>query len=308
MNLSAHTREWVSSVEIERRTARFWIVVVLLEGFLLLAYFALTTAEPTTEVRYLVYPSSGSMPACGPFDASPHSGDANTSSSQDRHCDRIPVRRSVHSRTIGFGATGTPTDLRIAMYAPGWGPLVAFTSPWLRLYLVPFEVLGYASLAYLVYANVLDLTRSTFSGALGLVTCVGCTVPVLTPLVGVLGGPAAGLTTTAYAWSYDIRTIIFLLTVGLLSRGAIGGVVHESCVISGRRVRGQHELMNIESARLSTPSSFERRTSLLVGIRSRRVVCVRRSDNGFRRHSSQFDCSRLDARCTLSRRSSYWEP
>jgi len=71
MNLSAHTREWVSSVEIERRTARFWIVVVLLEGFLLLAYFALTTAEPTTEVRYLVYPSSGSMPACGPFDASP---------------------------------------------------------------------------------------------------------------------------------------------------------------------------------------------------------------------------------------------
>jgi len=30
--------------------------------------------------------------------------------------------------------------------------------------------------------------------------------------------------------------------------------------------------MNIESARLSTPSSFERRTSLLVGIRSRRVV------------------------------------
>jgi len=78
------------------------------------------------------------------------------------------------------------------MYAPGWGPLVAFTSPWLRLYLVPFEVLGYASLAYLVYANVLDLTRSTFSGALGLVTCVGCTVPVLTPLVGVLGGPAAG--------------------------------------------------------------------------------------------------------------------
>jgi len=91
---------------------------------------------------------------------------------------------------------------------------VAFTSPWLRLYLVPFEVLGYASLAYLVYANVLDLTRSTFSGALGLVTCVGCTVPVLTPLVGVLGGPAAGLTTTAYAWSYDIGTIIFLLRSG----------------------------------------------------------------------------------------------
>jgi len=104
------------------------------------------------------------------------------------------------------------------MYAPGWGPLVAFTSPWLRLYLVPFEVLGYASLAYLVYANVLDLTRSTFSGALGLVTCVGCTVPVLRRHSSAFSvGLPPALTTTAYAWSYDIGTIIFLLTVGLLS-------------------------------------------------------------------------------------------
>lgn len=119
--------------------------------------------------------------------------------------------------TIRFGTAGTPTDLRIAMHAPGWGPILAFTSPWLRLYLVPFEVLGYASLAYLMYANVLELTRRTFSGVLGLVTCVGCTVPVLTPLVGILGGPAASLTSTAYAWSNDIGTMIFLLTVGLLS-------------------------------------------------------------------------------------------
>jgi len=74
MNLSAHTREWVSSVEIERRTARFWIVVVLLEGFLLLAYFALTTAEPTTEVRYLVYPSSDQCRPVGRSTRHPHRG------------------------------------------------------------------------------------------------------------------------------------------------------------------------------------------------------------------------------------------
>ena len=118
---------------------------------------------------------------------------------------------------IGIGAPGTPIDLRVAMYAPGWGPIMAFTSPWLRVYLVPFEVLGYASLAYLVYANVLELTRRAVSGVLGLVTCVGCTVPILTPFVGMLGGPAASLTTTAYAWSYDIGTVIFLLTVVVLS-------------------------------------------------------------------------------------------
>ncbi|WP_423751870.1 DUF7546 family protein [Salinirarus marinus] len=47
-------------------------------------------------------------------------------------------------------------------------------------------------------------------------TCVGCTVPVFVPLVGLLGGPAASLTTTAYEWSYDLGTLFFILTLGLL--------------------------------------------------------------------------------------------
>lgn len=124
---------------------------------------------------------------------------------------------SPKQRTIGFGTAGRPTDLRVAMYAPGWDPLVAFSSPWPRLHLVSFQVSGYASLAYLVYANVLVLTRSVLLGVVGFVSCVGCTVPVLVPLLGFLGEPTASLTTTAYTWSYDIGTAIFLLTIGLLA-------------------------------------------------------------------------------------------
>ena len=218
MTLPAHTRKWIASIEIDRRAVHLWLAVVLLEAFLLIAYFTLTTAEPTNEIRYLGYPfvwiNAGLW---GVRRVTPNPGSR-------RHRALGLIIASAYLFTvlyipgvIGLGTTGTPTDLRVAMYAPGWGPIVAFTSPWLRLYLVPFEVLGYASLAYLVYANVLELTRRAVSGALGLVTCVGCTVPALTPFVGMLGGPASSLTTTAYAWSYDIGTAIFLLTVGVLS-------------------------------------------------------------------------------------------
>lgn len=68
----------------------------------------------------------------------------------------------------------------------------------------------------LAYANVLQLTRGTLSSIFGLVTCVGCTVPVVAPLVGLLAGPSTSLATTAYRWSYDVGTAVFVITVWLL--------------------------------------------------------------------------------------------
>jgi hypothetical protein len=119
---------------------------------------------------------------------------------------------------VGLGAGGA-LDARVAWLAPGWGPLVAVSGP-VRAFLVPFEVVGYLALTYLVYANGLAFGRSTLSGSLGLVTCVGCTTPVLVPVLGILGGPTTGLASTAYAWSYDVGTVLFVLTVWLLVRGA----------------------------------------------------------------------------------------
>lgn len=202
----------------ERRSRRLWLTILVLEANLLLAYFAFTGARPTGEVRYLVYPFvwlNASIWGVRRVDPSPGS----------RTHRAIAVAVAVAyllvllylPGAVGTGAPGVPVDVRVAMYAPGWGPILAFTSPWLRLYLVPFEVVGYASLSYLVYANALTLTRGAFSGVLGLVTCVGCTVPVLAPLVGLLGGPATSLATTAFAWSYDAGTAVFVLTVGLLT-------------------------------------------------------------------------------------------
>ena len=223
MTWNVNAGEWRSSVRQHRRRIGLWIGIVALELYLLVAYFVLTPAIPTGELRYLVYPFLW-------INAGIWAARTVTPTPANRRHRAVGVGIAALylllllylPGAIGSGTAGVATDFRVAMAAPGWGPVVALTSPLLRLYLVPFEVVGYVALAYLVYANALRTSRSTLSGALGLVTCVGCTVPILVPLVGALGGPATGLATTAYAWSYDLGTATFLVAIWLLVRGATG--------------------------------------------------------------------------------------
>lgn len=204
------------ALPVDRHAAGIWARVLLLEAFVLVAYFAVTTAEPTGEFRYLVYPFVWiNLAGWAVLRTNPRAGSRRHALLAGGVAVTYFLAILSVPGVVGLGSAGS-VDLRVAMQAPGWGPILALTSPWLRLYLVPFEVIGYAGLAYLVYANALATTRSAIPGVLGLVTCVGCTVPVLVPLVGLLGGPATGLTTTAYAWSYDIGTLVFAVTVGLL--------------------------------------------------------------------------------------------
>lgn len=197
------------------RRARAWTGLLALEALAVAAYFAAVPGDPG-QLRYVVYPfvwiNAGLWAV---LRTSPAAG------SRRHRLLGLAVGVGYFllvmaiPGNVGLGAAAEST-LRIGWYVPGWGPLVAVSSPWVRLYLVPFEGLGYAALAYLVYANALELARGTLSGALGVVTCVGCTVPVVAPLVGLLGGPATSLSTTAYAWSYDVGTALYLLTLGLL--------------------------------------------------------------------------------------------
>lgn len=195
------------------------LAVCALEAVLVVAYFAITDAHPTNAVRYLVYPFVWiNVGLWAVWRVDPRPGTRVHSATASAVAAAYLFALFYLAGTIGPGVAGVPVDVRVELHAPGWGPLVAVSSPWLRLFLVPFEVVGYAVLSYLLYANVLDLSRGAYSGVFGLVTCVGCTVPVLVPLVGALGGPATSLTTTAYAWSYDLGTLFYVLTVALLFR------------------------------------------------------------------------------------------
>lgn len=113
-------------------------------------------------------------------------------------------------------ASAHPTGLSVSMAAPGWGPRVAYVSHAFHLYFVPYRVVGYLSLAYLVYAAALDATRAAVPGVLGLATCLSCSFPLAAAVAGVAGGGAA-LTTAVSPVSVDLSTAAFVLAVALLS-------------------------------------------------------------------------------------------
>lgn len=206
----------VARPALRSRRVRGWVALLALEALAVATYFAVTP-DRVGSLRYVVYPfvwiNAGlwAVLRTSPAPASRRHRLLGVAVGVAYFLAVMAIPGKV-----GVGAPGAAVGLRFGWYVPGWGPLVAFTSPWLSLFLVPFEVVGYAALSYLVHANVLRVARGALPGALGLVTCVGCTVPVLAPMVGLLGGPATSLSTTAYAWSYDVGTLVYLVAVWLL--------------------------------------------------------------------------------------------
>lgn len=103
----------------------------------------------------------------------------------------------------------------VTMLTPGIGPVVAYNGEFVRFTLVPFLVVGYGALTYLVYATLLDAAGSAVGGVLGLLSCLSCVWPLIAPIfIGVFG--SAGAATAASLQSYVAGTVIFLATVSLL--------------------------------------------------------------------------------------------
>jgi hypothetical protein len=89
---------------------------------------------------------------------------------------------------------------------------------------MPYKVVGYLALAYLVYDTVLDTAGSAVSGVLGLVSCVSCTWPVVATLAAGIAGSGTAVAAAASEWSYTIGTLAFVVTVVLLRwRPSFGG-------------------------------------------------------------------------------------
>jgi len=114
--------------------------------------------------------------------------------------------------------------IRLATLAPGWGPAPVLSTPWAALVLMPARIVGYLALGYLVYATVIDASGAAVSGVVGLLSCVSCSWPILASLLsGVVGGGSA-LVAATFDFSYDISTVVFLVTVALLYwRPFLGG-------------------------------------------------------------------------------------
>ncbi|CCC39620.1 DUF7546 family protein [Haloquadratum walsbyi] len=121
--------------------------------------------------------------------------------------------------TTGGNAANALTQsfgIRVATLLPGWGPAPIITTPIGAVVLMPARIVGYLALTYLVYATVIDAARAAISGIVGLLSCVSCSWPVIASVLsGVLGGGSA-VAAIAVDFSYDVSTIVFILTIALL--------------------------------------------------------------------------------------------
>lgn len=105
---------------------------------------------------------------------------------------------------------------QVGLGSPGWGPRVAYVAEGWYAYFVPFRVIGYLCLAYLAYVAVLDTTTAVVSGALGLLSCLSCSFPLLVALAAGVTGGGSALTGAVYAATLDASTVVFVASVLLL--------------------------------------------------------------------------------------------
>lgn len=106
--------------------------------------------------------------------------------------------------------------LAYATLPPGFGPALLYTGPAVGLNLLPYKVVGYLALAYLVYASVLEWTGTAVSGVLGLFACVSCAWPVVGTAVAAVFGGGSAVYAFALSQSYALSTLVFVSAVALL--------------------------------------------------------------------------------------------
>lgn len=99
---------------------------------------------------------------------------------------------------------------------PGYGPALLYDGQLLRVVLVPYKIVGYVALTFLVYTTVLDAARTAASGLLGLFSCVSCAWPLLGTVVTGIFGSTSALAAVTLGHAYGLSTLVFLSAIGLL--------------------------------------------------------------------------------------------
>jgi len=127
---------------------------------------------------------------------------------------------------------GIGFSIRPLTFPPGWGPVVSADLAGLTVTLLPYKVLGYITLSYLVYALVVE-AAGVLPAILGLFSCVSCVwAAVVVPLAGTIGGSTA-LASVVFGGGYDLSTAVFVVSVVLLAwRPTVGNRIDFG---SGRR-------------------------------------------------------------------------
>ncbi|WP_188978411.1 DUF7546 family protein [Halocalculus aciditolerans] len=118
----------------------------------------------------------------------------------------------------GLVGTGGERALGASLHwlPPGYGPALTYAGELVRVVVEPYKLVGYATLAYLVYVTATDTSASMLSGVVGLFSCVSCTWPLLATVFTGLFGSASAAATVASSRALGVSTLVFCLSVALL--------------------------------------------------------------------------------------------
>lgn len=111
--------------------------------------------------------------------------------------------------------------VEVVSLPPAWGPVVIVATPFVTAVLFPYEVIGYVALAYLVYTVVVEVSHAVVGAAVGVLSCVSCSLPIAAALVGGSVGTTGGLAVAAGSYATDLSTLAYLVTVIALLTGAV---------------------------------------------------------------------------------------
>lgn len=207
----------VRSIDDDARQSLLYAAVVANTLVLLLLLYALTTDRPVTTIW--AYPVVWiTVGAWALLRTSPAPADRRTR----RVAAALASGYFLLLAYVGglFGPSiGVETGLtiQVAELPPGWNPAVLYADETVRFAIIPYTTFGYAVLSYLVYATAVEAKGAVAGGVLGLFSCVSCTLPVVASVLGGFVGGAGAVAAAASSMTYGLGTVVFVVTVLLLS-------------------------------------------------------------------------------------------
>ncbi|PSP33275.1 hypothetical protein BRC64_03990 [Halobacteriales archaeon QH_10_67_22] len=209
----------LAAVRPGRETLLTWALVVNTELLLVVVYAVLGNSEPVSLAgfRLWVYPWIWiNVAVWAVLRTNPGPASAGTR----RIAAALAVAYVGLLAYVGglVGPGGDVTTFRVVWTTVplGWGPAVAYVGDTVALTLIPYRVVGYLALGYLVYATIVDAAGSAVTGVFGLLSCVSCSWPVLASLLAGVAGGGSGVAAAVQQGSYGLSTVVFVVTVALL--------------------------------------------------------------------------------------------
>jgi len=99
---------------------------------------------------------------------------------------------------------------------PGWNPMLAYFGTTVSVTLIPFKLVGYAALSYLIYVMVLDAAGLSLGTLTGVFSCVSCVLGILVPTISSVLGGAGAVLGQLTPESYGASTVVFVVSLALL--------------------------------------------------------------------------------------------